>query len=142
MSITWLYLTAHDEKLPPMLTKILLTLAVITGCLWFVSSKRGNRRPPTLVIASKKDLRKREILRRSVYLFMGFMVLAAIAMVYIEVSDNYSIVTVHVINSQTGSRVSYQARREDIQSDGFTTLGGRRIFAARVERIEVESAAD
>ncbi len=94
---------------------------------------------PTLVIASKKDLRKREILRRSVYLFLGFMVLAAITMIYIEVADNYSIVTVHVINSQSGSRVSYQARREDIESSSFTTLEGRKVYVANIERIEVES---
>jgi len=94
---------------------------------------------PTLVVASKNDLRKREILRRSVYFFLGFMVLAAIAMIYIEVSDNYSIVTVHVINSQSGARVSYQARREDIESSSFTTLEGRKVYVANVERIEVES---
>ncbi len=122
-----------------MLTKFLLTLTVITGCLWYVSVKRAGQMQPTLVVASKNDLRKREILRRSVYFFLGFMVLAAIAMIYIEVSDNYSIVTVHVINSQSGARVSYQARREDIESSSFTTLEGRKVYVANVERIEVES---
>lgn len=122
-----------------MLTKILFTLAVITGCLWFASAKRGNRLPPTLVVASKKDLRKREVLRRSVYIFMGIMLLAAIAMIYIEVAGNYSIVTVHVINSQTNSRTSYQARRKDIESSSFTTREGLTVYVADIERIEVES---
>ena len=35
-------------------------------------------------------------------------------------------------------RVSYQARRDDIKSNGFTTLEGRQIYTAGVERIEVE----
>jgi hypothetical protein len=122
-----------------MLTKILFTLAVITGCFWYVSAKRDHRRQPTLVIASKKDLRKREILRRSAYLFMGVMVLAAIAMIYIEISDGNTLVTVHVINSQTGSRVSYQARRQDIKSSSFTTLEGSTVYVANIERIEVDS---
>jgi hypothetical protein len=139
MSIIWLFLTAYDSKLLLMLTKILFTLAVITGCFWYVSAKRGGRRLPTLVVASKKDRRKREILRRSVYLFMGFMVLSAIAMIYIEISDNNTLVTVHVINSQTGSRVSYQARRQDIKSSSFTTLEGSTVYVANIERIEVDS---
>ena len=123
-----------------MLTKILFTLAVITGCFWFIASKRGGQQQPTLlVVSSKKDERKREILRRSAYLFMGVMVLIAIAMIYIEVADNYSIVTVNVINTQTGSRVSYQARRDDVNSSSFTTLDGNTVYVATIERIEVES---
>ena len=122
-----------------MLTKLLFTLAVITGCFWYIASKRGSQQQPALlVVSSKKDKRKREILRRSAYLFMAVMVLIAVVMIYIEVADNYSVVTVHVINSQTGSRVSYQARRDDIKSNGFTTLEGRQIYTAGVERIEVE----
>ncbi len=92
-----------------------------------------------LVVLSKKDQRKREILRRSVYLFMATMVLAAIVMIYIEVADNNTIVTVHVINSQTGSRVSYRARRNDIESGSFSTVEGRTVYVADIERIEVES---
>ena len=139
MSIIWLFLTAHDAKQVLMLTKILFTLAIIAGCFWFVSAKRGVRRQPILVIASPKDQRKREILRRSVYLFMGVMVLAASAMIYIEISDKYTIVTVHVVNSQTGSRVSYQARRQDINASSFTTLEGSTVYVAEIERIEVDS---
>ncbi|MEE8364306.1 MAG: hypothetical protein V3R76_00845 [Gammaproteobacteria bacterium] len=104
-----------------------------------MSAKRGHRAQPILVIASKKDLRKRKLLRRSAYLFMGFMMLAAIAMIYIEISDNNTLVTVHVINSQTGSRVSYQARRQDIKSSSFTTLEGSTVYVANIERIEVDS---
>ncbi len=122
-----------------MLTKILFTLAVITGCFWYVSAKRSHRRQPTLIVVSKEDLHKRKMLRRSVYLFMGFMVLAASAMIYIEIVDNYKVVTVHVVNTQTGSRLSYQARRDDIDSSSFTTLEGRTVYVANIERIEVES---
>jgi hypothetical protein len=60
-------------------------------------------------------------------------------MIYIEVSDSYTTVTVHVINTQTGTRTSYQARRDDIQANSFTTLEGRSVYVAGVERIEVEA---
>jgi len=122
-----------------MLTKILLTLLVIVGALWFASSQRGESRQRVLVIASKEEQQKKQMLRRGAYIFMVIMVLAASAMIYIEVSDSYATVTVHVINTQTGARTSYQARRDDIQTKSFTTLEGRSVYVAGVERIEVEA---
>lgn len=125
-----------------MLTKILLTLSVIAGCLWYLSSKRGQNRQPSLVISSKKDQQRRVILLRGAYLFMFAMVIAASAMIYIELAESYTTVTVHVINTQTGAKSSYQARREDVAAHSFTTLNGRKVYVAGIERIEVEAEAD
>ena len=122
-----------------MLTKILVTLLVVVGCLWFASSKREKNSPRLLVVASKEDQRRKSMLRRGTYLFMFIMLLAASVMIYIELSDGYTKVTVHVINTQTGTRSSYQARREDIQASSFTTVEGRKVFVAGIERIEVEA---
>lgn len=122
-----------------MLTKIILTLLVIVGCFWFASSKREQNRQPLLVVASKQDLQRKAMLRRGAYTFMVVMVLAALTMIYVEVSDRYTTVTVHVINTQTGARSSYQARREDIQTSNFTTVEGRQVYVAGIERIEVEA---
>jgi len=122
-----------------MLTKIILTLVVIVGALWFASSKRGEPRQRVLVIATKEEQQKKQMLRRGAYIFMAIMVLAASVMIYIEVADSYTTVTVHVINTQTGARSSYQARRDDIQANSFTTLEGRSVYVAGVERIEVEA---
>ncbi len=120
-----------------MLTKIILTLLVITGALWFASSQRRENRQKLLVVASKKEQHNRRMLQRGTYLFMLIMVLAALVMIYIELSDSATTVTVHVVNTQTGARTSYQARREDIQAGSFTTLDGRSVYVAGVERIEV-----
>ncbi len=122
-----------------MLTKIILTLLVIVGCFWFVSSKRGQSTQPLLVVASKKELQRKEMLRRGTYLFMFIMVLAASVMIYIELSGNNATVTVHVINTQTGARSSYLARSEDVQASSFTTIEGRKVYVAGIERIEVEA---
>ena len=122
-----------------MLTKLLVTLLVIVGCLWFASSKRGQNSPPLLVVASKKDQQRKAMLRRGTYMFMFIMLLAASVMIYIELSDSYTTVTVHVINAQTGTKSSYQARREDIQASSFTTVEGRKVYVAGIERIEVEA---
>ena len=122
-----------------MLTKIILTLLVIVGCFWFASSKREQNRQPLLVVASKQDLQRKAMLRRGAYTFMVVMVLAALTMIYVEISDRQTTVTVHVINTQTGARSSYQARREDIQTSNFTTVEGRQVYVAGIERIEVEA---
>ena len=53
-----------------MLTKIIVTLLVIVGCLWYASSKREQSRQPTLVIASKEDQQRNTMLQRGTYLFM------------------------------------------------------------------------
>lgn len=122
-----------------MLTKIILTLSVIVGCFWFVSSKRAQNRQPLLVVASKKEQQRKAILQRGVYLFMFIMVISAATMIYLEISDRYTTVTVHVINTQTGVKNSYQARREDVNASSFTTVEGRKVFVAGIERIEVET---
>ncbi len=121
-----------------MITKIILTLSVIAGCLWYLSSKRGQNRQPSLVVGSKKDQQRRAILLRGAYLFMFVMVIAASAMIYIELLDSYKTVTVHVINTQTGAKISYQARRSDVAARSFTTVNGRKVYVAGIERIEVE----
>jgi ABC-type Fe3+ transport system permease subunit len=122
-----------------MLTKIILTLLVIVGALWFVSNQRRGDRQQVLAIASKKEQQNRQMLQRGTYVFMAIMLLAAAVMIYVELSDSATTVTVHVVNTQTGTRTSYQARREDIQAGSFTTLDGRSVYVAGVERIEVEA---
>lgn len=123
-----------------MLTKIIVTLVVIVGCLWFASSKRNQELQPVQRKPSKKDVERKLLLTRSAFAFMFLMVLAAGIIVFFEFQDDYETVTVHVINSETNARISYQAERQDIDGNRFTTIEGRTVFVADVERIEVESA--
>lgn len=122
-----------------MLTKIIFTLAVIVGCLWFASSKRNQELQPVQRKPGKKETERKLLLTRSAFTFMFLMVLAAGVIVFFELQDDYETVTVHVINSETNARISYQAERQDIDGSRFTTIDGRVIFVAGVERIEVES---
>ena len=122
-----------------MLTKILLTLGVIIGCLWMLSARREKTEPKLKVIANPQDQQRQKLLRVGAWSFMGLMVLAAVVMMSVDLWDQNTLVTVHVINTQSGERMSYQARREDVQGNSFTTVGGRKIFTAGVERIEIET---
>ncbi len=122
-----------------MLTKIIVTLVVIVGCLWFASSKRNQELQPVQRKISKKERERKLLLTRSAFAFMFLMVLAAGVIVFYELQDDYETVTVHVINSETNARTSYQAQRQDVTEASFTTLEGRQVFVADVERVEMES---
>jgi hypothetical protein len=123
-----------------MLTKIIFTLAVIAGCLWFASTKRNQELKPLKRKLTQKDNERKLLLTRSAFAFMFLMVLAAGFIVFFELKGDYETVTVHVINSETNSRTSYQAQRQDVTEDSFTTIKGRKVFVADVERVEMESS--
>ncbi|MCP4490746.1 MAG: hypothetical protein GY820_26055 [Gammaproteobacteria bacterium] len=122
-----------------MLTKILVTILVIIGCMWTLAARRNNTSRRLRTVPNPKNQQKQKLLRQAAWSFMLLMVIAAGVMVALELQDNNTIVTVHVINTQSGQSVSYQARREDIQSNSFITVGGRKIFTAGIERIEIEA---
>jgi uncharacterized ion transporter superfamily protein YfcC len=123
-----------------MLTKLIVTMAVIVACLWFVSSKRNQELQPVRMKPGKREVERKLLLTRSAYTFMFLMVIAAGVITFVELQGDYETVTVHVINSETNTRISYQAQRQDVDGGSFTTVEGRKVFVADVERIEVESA--
>lgn len=123
-----------------MFTKILITLVVIIGAAMYLkmrhTEQEGPRRPAP---AQKRQLSEKEkMFRQGAYLFMAFMVFSALLVFYFEIGDRYQTVQVHVVNTQTGERMSYQAEQQQIKSDHFTTLEGRTVYVADIERIEIE----
>ena len=119
-----------------MITKILLTLGVIVICLWMLSSRS---QPQLKTIVNPAEQKRRKQLRLAAFAFMGVMVVAAATMIYLEVDKRGAVVTVHVINTQSGAKKSYRVVKSDIHSDGFTTLDGVQVFVAEIERIEIET---
>jgi hypothetical protein len=83
--------------------------------------------------------RNKKLMRNSAFAFMVVMVIAASVMIYLEIDKRNAVVTVHVINTQSGTSRSYQVMQSDINSDGFTTTDGVQVFVAAIERIEIES---
>ena len=119
-----------------MISKILITLGVIVACMMMLSSRA---RPKLKTITNPEAERKRKLMRNSAYAFMVVMAIAAGIMIYLEVDKRSAIVTVHVINTQSGDSKSYRVLRNDIHADGFTTTDGVQVFVAGIERIEIES---
>lgn len=120
-----------------MLSKILITLGVIVACMMMLSAR--GKKPQLKTIPNPEVERKRKLMRNFAFAFMGIMAIAAATMIYLEVDRNQAVVTVHVINTQSGESKAYRVMRNDIHSDGFTTTDGVEVFVAGVERIEIEA---
>ena len=120
-----------------MITKILFTLAVIMLCLWYFSGRRAAKPQLREVINPTLIKRKKQMLMVALA-FMLVMVVSAGFIAFQEFNKPPVVVTVHVINTQSGAKMTYRAIREEIQGDSFTTLDGRRIYVAGIERLEVE----
>ena len=119
-----------------MIGKILITLAVIVGCMMMLSARA---KPKLKTIPNPAAERNKKLMRNAAIAFMVVMTIAAGTMIYLEVGERNAIVTVRVINTQSGVSKSYRVKKNEIHSDGFTTMDGMQVFVAGIERIEIES---
>ena len=119
-----------------MIGKILITLGVILACMMLLSARA---KPELRTIPNPEAERNKKAMRYTAIAFMLAMVMAAGVMVYLEVDRGSDVVTVHVINTQSGAKKTYRVKKGDVRSDGFTTLDGLQVFVAGIERIEIES---
>ena len=127
---------------PPisMITKILFTILVIFGVIIFARAKREKEMSAASSNTKPAEPSEGEkMFRQGAFLFLIFMALSALAMFYFELGERYATVSVHVVNTQTGERVTYQAEQKDIKSNSFKTLEGRTVYVADIERIEIET---
>jgi hypothetical protein len=119
-----------------MISKILITLAVIAACMMVLSARA---KPQLKRVPNPEAQRNRILMRNAALAFMLLMVIAAGVMIYLEIDERNAVVTVNVINTQSGESKSYRVQKSEIRSDGFTTTDGVQVFVAGVERIEIEA---
>ena len=119
-----------------MISKILITLGVIVACMMMLSARA---KPELRTVPNPEAERNKKAMRLTAFAFMAVMVIAAGTMIYLEIGKGRDVVTVHVINTQSGAKKSYRVKKSDVRSDGFTTLEGRQVFIAGIERIEIEA---
>ena len=120
-----------------MITKLLFTLTVIVGTLIFFKKQRAQQATrPRAVKAAMTENQK--MFRQGAYLFLILMILSALGMFIFNFGKDSATMQVRVINTQTGKSEIYLAEKKDIKSSSFTTVKGRQVFVADVERIEIE----
>ena len=124
-----------------MFTKLLLTVTVIIVVLLLFRSKRAtNPAAPQSAPASTRGDSKKAAL--SPARLSAWILIAVIATVTITVTawqwlGSRDTVTIRVINSNTGNSVSYQAYQHQTGKRSFSTVDGRTITLAEVERMEI-----
>ncbi len=106
------------------------------ACMWMLSARAT---PELQVIPNPAVERKKKQLRYAALGFMLVMAVAAGIMIYLEVDQRAAVVTVNVVNTQSGETRSYRVMKNEIDSEGFTTINGLQVFVAEIERIEIEA---
>ena len=126
-----------------MITKLILTLTVIF-IAWLVVKNR-QQRVETITHQRQPDSApgtgKNPLFKWGAYGLMVILLLGSGAYLFLQWQDHARVVTVVVVDTQTGRSVSYQARRGDIDERHFITLDGREVSVANSERIELEPAS-
>lgn len=126
-----------------MFTKLIFTLAIVgLGYLYWLRSHKRPMEPKIDCSAVDRtgEVKANSNIRFASYLLILFMVLATGSFLYLEWRDQYRVVEVSVINTNTGDRVAYRARRGDVDGRVFETLDGVVVRLADVERLELGSA--
>ena len=126
-----------------MFTKLIFTLSIVgLGYLYWLRSRKRPMVPKVEYLAAKseQEVNANSRMRLASYLFILFMVLAAGSFLYLEWRDQYRVVEITVINTNTGDEVAYRARRGDVDGRVFETLDGRVVRLADIERLELGSA--
>ncbi len=119
-----------------MFGQILLTLAVITIAYLVLRSRRAGSREAVLLERERRLPRISAGLAQGLaYGLVAVMVIGSgyyLAQRWVEARE---LVTVQVINANTGHITLYEARRGAVKGRGFVTLDGQRVTLADVERM-------
>jgi len=124
----------------PMFGKLLLTAAVILGAFLAV---RGRMQRSRDVAAAAPPSTPREPLvpagtfKALSYGLVVVMVAGSLLWLYLDYEAGREVVTVRVINANTGEATTYMARRADVKGRRFTTLDGRPVTLSDVDRMEL-----
>jgi TRAP-type C4-dicarboxylate transport system permease small subunit len=123
-----------------MILKILLTAAVILGALLVLRRRTQRRMAPVVSSLPPPAVpTKRRLPWLVASSLLTLMIIGAGYYFAHQWWDAYRLVSVQVINSNTGAVVSYQAYKGDIdrENGSFQTIDGKVVTLAAVERLEL-----
>lgn len=121
-----------------MITKILFTalvVAVVFGAARFRAKQVANAPAP----AARKEAAGPSI--RTMAYIIAAMVVASSAVIYVQAwMEDRQVITIRVVNTQTGETVSYDAHKGSISGRSFETVDGWKVTVSELERVEVVEA--
>lgn len=122
-----------------MFGKILLTAAVILGAYLVIRTRiqRGQQVAAASPEPARAPLLPPGALKAVAYGLVAVMVTGSLLWLYLGYEAGREVVTVRVINANTGDATTYMARRADVRGRQFTTLDGRPVTLSDVDRMEL-----
>ncbi len=117
-----------------MLTKILITVAVIIIVAIVFRTKTAPTRSPTV---EKPDESGTLSVRGVTYALLGILLLIAAGIFIIKFQADNKIITIRVI-SDDGVSTIYQARQKTIKGRRFTTLDNKQVTLGESDRVEMD----
>ena len=125
-----------------MFTKLLLTITVIIVVLLMARSGRPAKPTPQANAARRTGPATTQAtlspLRLSAWILIAVIATVTVTVAAWQWLGGRDTVTIRVINSNTGHSISYQAYRDQTGKRRFSTVDGRTITLAEVERMEIE----
>lgn len=122
-----------------MFGKILLTTAVILGAYLVIRARmqRGREVASLASVPARDHVVPPGTLKLVAYGLVVVMVAGSLLWLYLDYEAGREVVTVRIINANTGDATTYIARRADVKGRRFTTLDGRPITLSDVDRMEL-----
>lgn len=125
-----------------MFGKILLTAAVVLGAYLVIRARmrRGGAEASVAPARVREPLLPAGTAKAVAYGLVVVMVAGSLLWLYLDYEAGREVVTVRIINANTGDATTYMARRADVKGRGFTTLDGRPVTLSDVDRMELRTA--
>jgi hypothetical protein len=122
-----------------MFAKLLITLAVIFAA-YLATRTRARQETVRHASASEPSRGPSPMVRAAAYALAVVMIGGSAAWLLWDWEAGREVVSVRVINTNTGQSTLYRVRSAELHGSerGFTTLDGRRVILAPVDRMVVE----
>ena len=118
-----------------MLTKILVTLLVIAGAMFYIRQPKVSRTKE-----STQDMGKGMLVRFVLYTVLSISLLASAGYWYWDWQDGNKVVSVTIVSPMSDDSVVYQVRKKHIANNEIITVDGIRVRLSNQERIIVANS--
>lgn len=125
-----------------MLTKILITVAIILGAVVFIRYKKSQQ--PTLSRGNTQGItiqQEPDSQANIKYIAIGVLsltLLTGTTMLFLDWRDDHRLYDIKIVNPQTGSVDHYQAYKKDLRGRSFTSITGQQVAVSELERLEFQ----
>lgn len=118
-----------------MITKILITIALVIAAVAIFLRRRAAQQPQVVIVNDEPD-HAGWMFKWFAYGLAGAVTLSAIGFYYLDWRDGYRLYDITITNPQTGKTDNYRAYKKDLHGHRFTSVTGHDILVSELERIE------